>query len=73
MAPTLSAAGTKLLDDLLADQVKNANLPALFYGISTAEGDIYFNCAGKKNEAKPEEGEVNDKTSECGGERVHVK
>lgn len=67
---TLSDAGKAKLDALLADQVVNANIPAIFNGITTAEGDIYFNCGGKKNEGDASEGEVNDKTSKCCDESI---
>jgi hypothetical protein len=62
--PALSPAGKAKLDALLADQGVNADLPGLFYGITTADGEIYFNCAGRKNQADPSEGEIDDKTSE---------
>lgn len=59
----LSPTGKSKLDALLAEQVKNAGLPALFYGLTTAQGDIYFNCAGLKNQGDPSGGQVDDKTS----------
>jgi hypothetical protein len=63
--PTLSADAKAKLDALLTEQAAVGNLPALFYGLTNADGDIYFNCKGKKNEGDPSEGLVDDKTSEC--------
>jgi len=63
-AVTLSEAGKAKLNALLADQVVNADLPAIFNGITTADGDIYFNCAGRKNQGDESEGSVDENTSE---------
>ncbi|KAJ7018818.1 beta-lactamase/transpeptidase-like protein [Mycena alexandri] len=46
--PTLSATQKDAFDRILADAVASKSLPALFFGITTADGPIYMHQEGTK-------------------------
>lgn len=63
-SPTLSAQGKERLDALLTSASASGKWPALFFGATTADGEIYFNCKGDRVHTDPSKGQVDDKTSE---------
>lgn len=65
MPPTISQRGKAALDDALAAAVADPLLPALFWGVTTAQGPIYYNCGGERVLHESEKGSVNEDTSEC--------
>lgn len=62
--PILSAKGKAALDELLTSRVESRNIPAATFGVTSADGEIYFNHAGERIFGQPEKGNVDDKTSE---------
>ncbi|RSH84255.1 uncharacterized protein EHS24_005768 [Apiotrichum porosum] len=61
--PRLTPEGKARLDELVKRQVAESGLPALFFGATTADGEIYFNCGGDKVVNKPELGQVDEDTT----------
>jgi len=64
-APKLDASGKAALDTLLKDTVESRNVPATYFGATTADGELYFNCAGERVFGEPDKGMVNEDTSKC--------
>jgi len=62
--PKLTADGKAQLDALLKEVDDAHTLPAMYWGATTVDGPIYYNCAGDKDYFKPEEGKVTEDT--CG-------
>jgi len=48
VSPTLSAAQKETFDRIISDAVASKSLPALFFGITTADGTVYACTAGTK-------------------------
>lgn len=59
-----STSGKQALDDLLQSSVDSREVPAVFFGVTNAEGTLYLNCAGEKHFGDESEGEVDEDTSE---------
>ncbi|KAF7354275.1 hypothetical protein MVEN_01115600 [Mycena venus] len=55
-SPSLSASQKAAIDRILSEAVSSNSTPALFFGVTTADGPIYMHTEGKKV--------VNDPTSE---------
>lgn len=70
-APTLSTEAKQKLDSVLAYQVKEGNVPALFFGATNAKEEIYFNCGGKAQVSKPDASDVTPDTSESSSLRSY--
>jgi hypothetical protein len=62
--PKLAADGKLQLDALLKATDDSRKLPAMYWGATTIDGPIYFNCAGDKNYFNPAEGKVTEDTCE---------
>ncbi|WOO82477.1 Acyltransferase LovD [Vanrija pseudolonga] len=62
MPPTISPRGKAALDDALVAAVADPLIPAQFWGVTTAQGPIYFNCGGERVLHEPEKGVVNEDT-----------
>jgi hypothetical protein len=62
--PKLSAKGAAALDELLKTSVEGRTVPATYFGATTADGPLYFNCAGERVFGEPDKGEVTEGTSE---------
>jgi hypothetical protein len=62
--PKLSAKGSAALDDLLKTSVGGRTVPATYFGATTADGPLYFNCAGERVFGEPDKGEVTEHTSQ---------
>lgn len=64
-SPSLSPAGIRSLDKLLHDTVASREVPATWFGATTAKETIYFNCDGPLDyDADKQSRSVNDNTSE---------
>lgn len=61
--PHLSAEGKAKLDALLDTKVAEKKIPAIFFGASNAEGEIYFNAKGDKVLGEPDKGQVDENLS----------
>lgn len=68
--PKLSPAGSAALDALLKETVESRVIPATYFGVTGADGELYFNCAGDKVFGSPEQGQVDADTSESPGLRL---
>lgn len=62
--PSISAKGKAALDELLAARVGSGRIPATTFGATTTEGPIYFATKGERVLGDPDNGEIDDKTSE---------
>ncbi|KAJ7168540.1 beta-lactamase/transpeptidase-like protein [Mycena filopes] len=62
MAPTLSPTSKDALDRLLADAVSSKSMPALMFGVTTAEGPIYMHTEGAKLVDDPASGAIDADT-----------
>jgi hypothetical protein len=62
--PKLAADGKAQLDALLAEVDGAHTLPAMYWGATTADGPIYFNCAGDKDYFDASKGKVTEDTRE---------
>jgi hypothetical protein len=61
--PRISAEGKAKLDALLAEKVAEAKIPAIFFGASNADGELYFDYKGDKVLGEPDKGPVTLDTS----------
>ncbi|KLT44390.1 beta-lactamase/transpeptidase-like protein [Cutaneotrichosporon oleaginosum] len=61
--PHLSAEGKAKLDALLDAKVAEKKIPAIFFGASTADGEIYYNAKGDKVHGEPDKGQVDENTT----------
>ena len=59
----ISEAGKTALDELLSTKVEGRTVPALFFGATTADDEIYFACKGDMVYGDPDKGAVNEDTS----------
>jgi hypothetical protein len=64
MAQLSSVSSKQALDDLLQSSVDSREVPAVFFGVTNAEGTLYSNCAGEKRFGDESEGQVDEDTSE---------
>lgn len=62
--PKISQKGKELLDAKLAEAVNDPLQPAQFFGVTSAEGPLYYNCGGDLVLGEPDKGQVNEDTSE---------
>ncbi|KAF6754616.1 beta-lactamase [Ephemerocybe angulata] len=60
--PTISGAGKQALDTLIENARQDPKTPPFFYGITSADGDIYTNAAGFKKVADRASGPVDADT-----------
>jgi len=60
--PSLSPKSKAALDAQLAAAVGDPLTPALFWGVTTAEGELYCNCAGDRVHGEPAKGPVTPDT-----------
>lgn len=59
--PLVTPAGRAALDDLLEREVASRDIPATFFGVTNADEEIYWACAGDKEYGNPAE-QVTDQT-----------
>ncbi|KAJ7018822.1 beta-lactamase/transpeptidase-like protein [Mycena alexandri] len=62
MAPTLSTTSKEAIDRMLAEAVSSKSMPALFFGVTTAEGPIYMQTEGTKLVDDPASGAIDEDT-----------
>ncbi|KAJ6562001.1 beta-lactamase/transpeptidase-like protein [Mycena capillaripes] len=58
--PALSTAQTDSFDRILADAVSSKSTPAMFFGVTTADGPIYLRAAGAKFVDDPKGGTIDE-------------
>lgn len=63
-APKISDEGKAALDAYLNERVGSKEVPAVFFAVTNKDEEIYINCAGDRKFGHPEEGPVNQDTSE---------
>ncbi|BEI82851.1 hypothetical protein CcaverHIS002_0307190 [Cutaneotrichosporon cavernicola] len=61
--PQLSADSKAALDALLAEKVAEKKIPAIFFGASNADGELYFNAMGDKVFGEPDKGQIDENTT----------
>ncbi|KAJ7745677.1 beta-lactamase/transpeptidase-like protein [Mycena metata] len=62
MPPTLSPTSKEAIDRMLAEAVFSKSMPALFFGVTTAEGPIYMHTEGTKLVDDPASGAIDEDT-----------
>lgn len=63
--PKLGTGRQEALDTLLKRTVDERTMPAVHFGATTAEDELYFNCRGERVYGEPDKGMVDDDTSRC--------
>ena len=62
--PSIDQAGRSAIDQFLAETVSSRRVPATFLGVTTAKEELYFNQDGERVFGHPDQGLVDDQTSE---------
>lgn len=62
MTPRLTGDAKTRLDTLLANTTHTKRFPAIFLGVTSAEGEIYYNQSGEVVFDQPDSGQVNANT-----------
>ena len=66
-----SLKDSSALDRFLKETVEGRNVPAIFIGATTADGEVYYNEGGERIFGEPEKGQVDENTSEY--RRTHCR
>lgn len=61
-SPTISPEGAAKLSELLHKVVDSREVPAVFFGATTADEELYFDQYGEKVFGQPESGQVDADT-----------
>jgi hypothetical protein len=67
---SLSQKGRAAIDNLLRETVESKRVPATFFGVTTADSELYYDQKGDRIFGKPDQGEVDEHTSKWTG-RAH--
>ena len=62
--PSIDQAGRSAIDQFLAETVSSRKVPATLLGVTTAKEELYFNQDGERVFGHPDQGLVDDQTSE---------
>lgn len=62
--PNPKFVGKEALDKLLKSTAKDRQVPAVFFGVTDKNGELYFDCGGERIFGKPDEGQVTPDTGQ---------